>query len=180
MADETPFHLQGNFAPVKPELTETNLEVEGSIPPELSGLYVRNGSNPISGVSEHWFLGNGMVHGVKLEGGNAAWYRNRYVRTPNLENPELPRISDTGQINYQIASANTHVPSATCAVRKPTDPRCMKTANPNTTCSSTHPRSGIASRVTTGARCRTAPALPAAQPVTTTRPSAMNMCAKTA
>ncbi len=109
MADEKPFHLQGNFAPIKEELTETNLIVEGTIPPELSGLYVRNGSNPISGVSEHWFLGNGMVHGVKLEGGKAAWYRNRYVKTPNLENPELPRISETGQINYKIASANTHV-----------------------------------------------------------------------
>ncbi len=32
-SDEKPFHLQGNFAPIVDELTETNLEVEGSIPP---------------------------------------------------------------------------------------------------------------------------------------------------
>ncbi len=57
-ADETsetdlPFHMKGNFAPVMEELTETNLEVTGTIPPELSGLYVRNGSNPRTGASTH-------------------------------------------------------------------------------------------------------------------------------
>ncbi len=28
----------------------------------------------------HWFLGEGIVHGVRLEDGHARWYRNRYVR----------------------------------------------------------------------------------------------------
>ena len=109
MAEELPFHLQGNFAPVKDELTEFDLEVEGALPPELNGMYVRNGSNPISGHSEHWFLGNGMVHGTRIENGRAAWYRNRYVQTPNLKNPDLPRISETGQIDYRVASANTSI-----------------------------------------------------------------------
>jgi carotenoid cleavage dioxygenase-like enzyme len=61
---ELPFHLQGNFAPVPDEMTETHLEVEGAIPPELSGIYARNGSNPVTGKSEHWFLGEGRVHGA--------------------------------------------------------------------------------------------------------------------
>ena len=109
MADPTPFHLQGNFAPIKDEITTTDLEVVGTIPPELEGLYVRNGANPPSGYSQHWFLGQGMVHGVRLEGGRAASYRNRYVRTPYLENPDLQRVSETGQIDRTASAANTHV-----------------------------------------------------------------------
>ncbi|HEX6236726.1 MAG TPA: carotenoid oxygenase family protein [Acidimicrobiales bacterium] len=80
-----PYWEQGNFAPVTTEETATDLEVTGSIPAELSGLFVRNGSNPPSGTSAHWFLGDGMIHGVRIERGRAAWYRNRYVRTPLSE-----------------------------------------------------------------------------------------------
>ena len=78
------FWQQGNFRPVSEEVTETNLKVEGTIPPELSGLYVRNGTNSSSGISDHFFGGDGMMHGVRLEGGEAKWYRNRYVRYARL------------------------------------------------------------------------------------------------
>ncbi len=44
-----PFHLNGNFAPVFEELTEFDLEVSGAIPPELNGLFFRNGSNRFTG-----------------------------------------------------------------------------------------------------------------------------------
>jgi carotenoid cleavage dioxygenase len=54
-------------------------------------------------------MGDGMVHGVRLEAGRAAWYRNRYVKTPYLENPDAPRISDMGQIDRTLSKANTHV-----------------------------------------------------------------------
>ena len=76
---EEPFWLQENFAPVHEELTETDLKVTGSIPKELNGRLLRNGANPKSGYSAHWFLGNGMLHGVEIRDGNANWYRNRYV-----------------------------------------------------------------------------------------------------
>ena len=66
-----PFHLKGNFAPVMEELTVTDLAVTGAIPTELSGTYIRNGSNPKTGSSPHWFFGDGMVHGVRLENGGA-------------------------------------------------------------------------------------------------------------
>ena len=79
-----PWFLRGNFAPVPDEVEFADLEVKGAIPEELSGLYVRNGSNPLPGFSPHWFLGDGMVHGVLLDGGKAAWYRNRYVQTALL------------------------------------------------------------------------------------------------
>lgn len=109
MSDEKPFHLQGNFAPVTEEVTATDLEVVGSIPPELSGRYLRNGANPVTGESEHWFLGNGMIHGVRLEGGRAAWYRNRYVRTPYFDDPHISRISPEGVVDHTASAANTHV-----------------------------------------------------------------------
>jgi carotenoid cleavage dioxygenase-like enzyme len=80
-----PWWLQGGFAPVTDEVESFDLEVVGAIPPELVGLYVRNGSNPVSGSSAHWFFGDGMVHGVRLDGGRAEWYRNRYVRTALYE-----------------------------------------------------------------------------------------------
>ena len=76
-----PWWLQGNFASVHDELEVFDLPVRGVLPPELDGLYARNGSNPKHDVSPHWFLGDGMIHGVRLEGGRARWYRNRFVRT---------------------------------------------------------------------------------------------------
>ena len=76
------FWHEGNYPPVSEEVTLTDLKVEGAIPPELNGLYVRNGPNEHTGPSNHFFGGDGMLHGVQLEGGKALWYRNRYVDTP--------------------------------------------------------------------------------------------------
>lgn len=82
--DADAFWRQGNFPPVTEEVTETALQVEGSIPADLNGYYYRNGPNSWKGPSRHFFFGDGMVHGVKLEDGQARWYRNRYVETPFL------------------------------------------------------------------------------------------------
>ena len=63
------YYLQGNFAPVKAIITEDGLEVVGNIPKDLSGLYLRNGPNPMSIRNikkHHWFNGKGMLHGVGL------------------------------------------------------------------------------------------------------------------
>lgn len=80
---ELSWHLQGNFAPVTEELDVAELEVEGEIPAELDGQYMRNGFNPVSGTSDHWFFGDGMIHAVDLRDGRAS-YKNRYVQTPAL------------------------------------------------------------------------------------------------
>ena len=77
--------LEGNFAPVRREHTITELAVTGRIPDFLDGRYLRNGPNPLSEVDPaayHWFMGDGMVHGVRLRDGKAEWYRNRWVRNP--------------------------------------------------------------------------------------------------
>jgi carotenoid cleavage dioxygenase len=78
-------YLEGNFGPVSEEQTATDLPVTGRIPVALEGRYLRNGPNPIvppDPATYHWFTGDGMVHGVRLRGGRAAWYRNRFIRSP--------------------------------------------------------------------------------------------------
>ncbi|HNR75852.1 MAG TPA: carotenoid oxygenase family protein [Parvularculaceae bacterium] len=84
-AQRTPWWLSGNFAPVEKEVEAFNLPVTGALPSELTGVFMRNGPNPWREATAHWFLGDGMVHGVRLEKGKARWYRNRYVRTPLIE-----------------------------------------------------------------------------------------------
>lgn len=75
------YWAQGGFRPVTEEIEALGLPVDGAIPSALDGVYVRNGTNGI-GPSAHWFFGEGMVHGVELQGGAARSYRNRWVRTP--------------------------------------------------------------------------------------------------
>jgi carotenoid cleavage dioxygenase-like enzyme len=106
---KTPWHLGGNFAPVFEEQTVTSLEVSGAIPPALSGVFMRNGANPQTGVSPHWFFGNGMLHGVRLDGGSAKWYRNRYVRTPLFEDASRGGVRSDGTRDMAASAANTHV-----------------------------------------------------------------------
>ena len=97
------YYLQGNYAPVKEIITEDNLEVIGSIPKELSGLYLRNGPNPIGSPNVkkyHWFTGEAMLHGVRIDEGKAIWYRNNLVGSGN--NTHV--ISHAGKI-YAIVEA---------------------------------------------------------------------------
>ena len=103
--DETAWHLQGNWAPVKEELTVSDLEVKGEVPKEINGLYIRNGMNPRSGFSDHWFFGNGMLHGFNFEDGKVS-YKNRYVRTPYYEK-DLDIIGSFGDLS--ASPANTHI-----------------------------------------------------------------------
>jgi carotenoid cleavage dioxygenase len=86
-----PFHLKGAFAPVVEERTEFDLPVIGEIPRELCGTYVRNGPNPKDGASRSWFTGAGMLHGVRLEGGRARWYRNRWIDGEYAPNTNIVR-----------------------------------------------------------------------------------------
>ncbi len=77
-------YLHGIHEPMHDEKTLTELAVTGSIPPELDGRYIRIGPNPVASINEaahHWFVGDGMVHGVRLSAGKAIWYRNRWIRT---------------------------------------------------------------------------------------------------
>jgi carotenoid cleavage dioxygenase len=107
-------YLVGNFAPVKDELTATDLPVEGAVPTELRGRLLRIGPNPIAPdpAAYHWFTGDGMIHAIELRDGKAASYRNRWVRTDQAisllgEDPIPGQPDDVFPVGSSVA--NTHV-----------------------------------------------------------------------
>jgi carotenoid cleavage dioxygenase len=101
------FFQRGNYAPVADELTAFDLPVEGEVPADLDGWYLRNGPNPRQPTA-HWFTGDGMIHGVRIENGRAAWYRNRWVRTESFER-DFGVYNADGTRNLHSSVANTHV-----------------------------------------------------------------------
>ena len=65
-------------------------------------------------TSPHWFVGDGMIHGIEISEGKANWYRNRYVRTPMYANPDTDRMElyldmEKGGFDYNVSVANTSV-----------------------------------------------------------------------
>jgi carotenoid cleavage dioxygenase-like enzyme len=74
-------YLSGNFGPVQDETTAFDLPHRGTIPDELNGRLLRIGPNPLDPdpARQHWFTGTGLVHGLRLRGGKAEWYRSRFV-----------------------------------------------------------------------------------------------------
>ena len=102
------YYLKGNYAPVKELVTETGLEVIGNIPKDLNGLLLRNGPNPMippDAKKYHWFAGEGMLHGVRLDSGNALWYKNRLV-SGNNSTANTSVISHADKI-YAIVEAGS-------------------------------------------------------------------------
>lgn len=78
--------LTGIHQPMTEELTLTDLAVDGVIPPELDGRYIRIGPNPVAPDprSYHFFAGDGMLHGFRIADGRARWYRNRWIRSTEV------------------------------------------------------------------------------------------------
>ncbi len=102
--------LSGVHRPMEQELTLTDLPVTGVIPPALDGRYLRIGPNPISPdpASYHWFIGDGMVHGLRLKGGRALWYRNRWIRSESVA-AELGEAPAPGPRHGGFDTVNTNV-----------------------------------------------------------------------
>lgn len=108
ITEPTQPYLAGHYAPVADETEAFDLKVTGTLPPELTGRYLRNGPNPRPGENPgHVFTGNGMLHGVRLRDGRAEWYRNRWVRTAKLAG--APSIRPDGSRDLAAVNANTHV-----------------------------------------------------------------------
>ncbi|MDI9818902.1 MULTISPECIES: carotenoid oxygenase family protein [unclassified Legionella] len=78
-------YLQGNFAPIKDELHLVDLPVEGKLPKDLQGIYMRNGPNPAFDPISYTYPidGDGMLHAIYINDGKAI-YRNRFVETKGL------------------------------------------------------------------------------------------------
>lgn len=106
-ADDDHPYRTGPWRPQTEEYDAWDLEVEGEIPRDLAGVYLRNTENPLLAPIEryHPFDGDGMLHSIAFEDGEAV-YRNRFVRTDGFraereageslfagaaENPKLAR-----------------------------------------------------------------------------------------
>ena len=104
-------YLTGINAPMQSEETLHDLKVTGTIPAGLDGRYLRIGPNPVTppdAASYHWFLGDGMAHGVRIQGGKALWYRNRWVRS-NAVSAALGEPPVPGARNPRSDTANTNI-----------------------------------------------------------------------
>ncbi|MEM7409417.1 MAG: carotenoid oxygenase family protein [Myxococcota bacterium] len=105
-------YLSGNFGPIEEERTAHDLRVRGEIPEALNGRLLRIGPNPIAAdpATYHWFLGNGMVHGVEIAGGRAVGYRNRFVRDDELVAAKgWPPVEGPARDMMAAGVANTNV-----------------------------------------------------------------------
>jgi carotenoid cleavage dioxygenase-like enzyme len=75
--------------PWRPQTTEWDADdltvVDGEIPCDLDGVYLRNTENPLHPSLKfyHPFDGDGMIHVVGFRDGKA-FYRNRFIRTDGL------------------------------------------------------------------------------------------------
>ena len=75
------------------EITAFDLPVTGRVPAELRRPLPAQRAQPDrpGRPDYHWFLGAGMVHGVRLRDGRAEWYRNRWVRSRAVARPAARR-----------------------------------------------------------------------------------------
>ena len=81
-------YLQGNYAPIDEErdFDQTQLRVEGVVPPNLLGAYMRAGAN-VAYQPNHYVYpldGDGMIHAVYFKDGQVQ-YKNRWVQTSHLQ-----------------------------------------------------------------------------------------------
>lgn len=75
------------YRPV-PETEISNFKVIGEIPKHLNGLLLRIGSNPIYAKKLtlfEWYMGDGMVHGLKLRNGKAIWFKSKMIATDTVQ-----------------------------------------------------------------------------------------------
>ncbi len=85
-ADDDHPYRTGAWRPNLVEYDADDLDVlDGAIPRELDGVYLRNTENPLHPAigRYHPFDGDGMVHAIEFQDGRAR-YRNRVVRTAGL------------------------------------------------------------------------------------------------
>ena len=97
-----------------PQTTEWDADdltvVEGEIPDDLDGVYLRNTENPVHPALKvyHPFDGDGMLHIVGFRDGKA-FYRNRFVRTDGFaeENAAAARCGRASPNPSSSPSATT-------------------------------------------------------------------------
>lgn len=78
-------YRSGAWRPQRTEFDAWDMPVRGTIPDDLTGVYIRNTENPLFEPIRryHPFDGDGMLHAISFANGEAR-YTNRFVRTDAL------------------------------------------------------------------------------------------------
>ena len=142
----TNFFLSGNFAPVPEERDYDDLSVEGAIPTDLAGHFLRIGPNPVYVFDPeryHTFDGDGMIHAIEFAAGEIR-YRNRFVQTEGLQlerergdwiykglnsmlDPTPSRIPEHGPASKNLANtAMVYHNNTLYALHEPSQPTVIK------------------------------------------------------
>ena len=104
-------YLADEFAPVQQEYTLTDLDGHRNDPRlprrPLPAQWAQPDRRGRPGLY-HWFIGDGMVHGIRIRDGKAEWYRNRWVRGP-LAAKALGEPIPSGNVGVSSIGANTNV-----------------------------------------------------------------------
>ena len=109
-------YLAGNLAPVTEEITSFDLPTTGQIPVELegaAGATDRTRRRSTTRRSTTW-SSDGMVHGVRLRGGTAEWYRNRFVLDAAVRLP----ATNSGRTRTSEASPERRGPWSRAAIHR--------------------------------------------------------------
>lgn len=97
------------YQPVE-ETTITALKVSGIIPPHLNGLLLRIGSNPIYTPQPtlfEWYLGDGMIHALKLQQGQAVCYKSTMIATDRVQRlKQKPLIQGFRRGAHDVVNTN--------------------------------------------------------------------------
>jgi carotenoid cleavage dioxygenase-like enzyme len=102
-------YLHGVYAPTVNETEQANLSVQGELPADLCGAYLRNGPNPVFQPKNryHPFDGDGMLHAVYFKDGQVS-YRNRFIQTDAWRAEQAAGFSNSpgvmGPFDYSVSA----------------------------------------------------------------------------
>ncbi len=126
-------HLLGRgYQPVPAETDHTGLTVRGTLPSQLDGTFLRIGPHargPHDPAVDH-ALSDGMVHAIRLGGGRALSYRNRWLRTDAISGAlnELPTPDPVADRTATSTPAWSGTPAAPWPWPPP--PPCRSSSTP--------------------------------------------------
>ena len=108
MTTSAPIHMTGHLAPVPDEIDAVHLPVDGALPPELTGRYLRNGPNPLPGEPSGtgspgtaWCTASASATAGPSGTATAGCARRRWQGES--------MIGPDGTVDRSVGVANTHV-----------------------------------------------------------------------
>lgn len=118
------------YLPVE-EIETHQFKVVGEIPQHLNGMLLRIGSNPIHVQNPslfEWYLGDGMIHGLKLQDGQAVWFKSTMIATDRVQKyKKRPKIAGYRRGAHDVVNTNIfrHAGELWAVIEAGTFPVCL-------------------------------------------------------